>query len=125
MTSDGSDGGPVAEEARRLAEAVSAWARSGARGEAHSEHPADHAGSDEGGRPQCPCAGSDAVETVCGVCPVCRAAGVVAAIQPEVIERVADLLTVVAGGLQAFADDRRRAQQETTDEQTRDGEDDV
>ncbi len=118
MTSDGSDGGPVAEEARRLADAVSAWATSSTHGGQHAEHDAGHDRSGDSGRPGCHCAGSDAVETVCGVCPVCRAAGLVAAVRPEVIERVADVLTLVAGSLQAVADDRRRAQSESSDEQT-------
>jgi len=41
------------------------------------------------------------------MCPVCRAAGLLQAVQPEVLDRVADLLSMVAGGLRSAADERR------------------
>ncbi len=114
MTSDGEDG-PVAQEAMRLAEAMSSWAKSSAR--PRSDDGQGPEGESEGTRP-CSCADSAAVGTVCGVCPICRVAGIVAAIQPEVIERVADVLTMVAGSLQEVAEDRRRHRDAQPDDQS-------
>lgn len=57
----------------------------------------------------CACTDSSAAEAICRVCPVCRLAGLLAAIRPETLERCADLLGMVAGSLQAVATDRRGA----------------
>ena len=57
------------------------------------------------------------VASVCRVCPVCRAVGLLHSVQPETMERLADLLGMVAGSLQAMAADRRRPDE--TDEPAR------
>lgn len=120
MTSDQSDdGGPVAQEAKRLAEAVSAWAASSHRSQTSGDE--DEAGGEQqdSRRPGCSCGESSAVDSVCSVCPVCRVAAAVQAIQPEVIERVADVLTMFAGSLQQVADDRRRQREDTAQKSDR------
>lgn len=57
----------------------------------------------------CSCQASAAVGAVCQVCPICRLAGLVDSVRPETMERIADLLGMVAGSLQAVAADRRSA----------------
>lgn len=55
------------------------------------------------------------------MCPVCRLAGVVQAVQPDLLDRVADLLGVVAGGLHTAAQQRRTADAPTKDERDTSG----
>lgn len=113
----------VADEAMRLAEAFAVWAQNGklAADVAAHDTPADDAassGAETGGAssarpetsaatPHCDCAHGVAVEAVCRMCPVCRMAGLVQAIQPDLLDRVADLLGLVAGGLHTAAQQRR------------------
>ncbi|WP_265444081.1 hypothetical protein [Flexivirga meconopsidis] len=104
----------VADEAARLAETFAAWARTtgGRSGDRTAEPPA---ADPEPTRPAgCGCA-AGGVETVCRVCPVCRLAGLVDAIQPELIDKVADLLGMVASSLHEVAADRRGAPGRTDD----------
>ncbi|WP_145227427.1 hypothetical protein [Rudaeicoccus suwonensis] len=118
--------GPVAAEALRLAEAFAAWA--GGVSDTHSQHAdadrsADAARDDTAGQgsstpraeaheppePGCGCGQATALDAVCRVCPVCRLAGLVQAIRPDVIDRVADLLAMVSGSLHEVASSRRDA----------------
>lgn len=123
--------GPVAAEALRLAEAFAAWA--GGMSDTHSQHtdadrsadavsddtvPDDTAGhgsttpraeAHEPAGPGCGCGQATALDAVCRVCPVCRLAGLVQAIRPDVIDRVADLLAMVSGSLHEVASSRRDA----------------
>lgn len=94
----------VADEAAKLAQAFSAWAQ---QGDGAGTDPVDRAESDPAGTAQCGCAHGVSVEAVCRMCPVCRAAGLLQAVQPELLDRVADLLSMVAGGLHAAAEQRR------------------
>ncbi|TWP36981.1 hypothetical protein [Leekyejoonella antrihumi] len=111
---DGTDpGGAVAQEALRLAEAVSDWARSthpnpgDARPDAETSRDTDPPSAERTAGRSCGCHESGAVDSVCRVCPICRVATVVQAIQPEALERVADVLAMFAGSLNAVAEDRR------------------
>lgn len=117
----------VADEAMRLAEAFAVWAQnskqaadaSAADGGAPEEspvtdqaparEPAAPAGAPHGTAPGCDCAQGPAVEAVCRMCPVCRLAGLVQAVQPDLLDRVADLLGVLASGLRTTARERRVA----------------
>ncbi|CAG7572914.1 hypothetical protein FB554_1057 [Barrientosiimonas humi] len=115
----------VADEAVRL---VSALAALGGDLAGSREHPAgadpaetDPLGGDDSapggdaaaGPVTCGCS-NDAVSSVCGLCPVCRVATFVAEVQPETIEKVADLVSMVAGSLQSFAAQRRAEQAGTS-----------
>ncbi|HWC20736.1 MAG TPA: hypothetical protein VG502_00425 [Flexivirga sp.] len=115
----------VADEAMRLAEAFAVWAQNGklaADVAAHdtsvddtgagtaTEEPDRAAGARPpaaAAAPSCDCAHGAAVEAVCRMCPVCRMAGLVQAVQPDLLDRVADLLGLVAGGLHSAAEQRR------------------
>lgn len=113
----------VADEAMRLAEAFAVWAQNGklaADVAAHDTRTDEAAGQNaEGGdapaeppergaaAASCDCAQGTAVEAVCRMCPVCRMAGLVQAVQPDLLDRVADLLGLVAGGLHSAAEQRR------------------
>lgn len=118
----------VAEEAMRLAEAFSVWAQNSklaADAAATPDDATEAAGAGRQEQPEketerkdpelrdtvqhCDCAHGPAVEAVCRMCPVCRLAGLVQAVQPDLLDRVADLLGVVAGGLRTAAQDRRAA----------------
>lgn len=112
----------VADEATRLAEAFAVWAKnSKLAADAVAEGDADDPGQAEAERRTapppaahgtavgCDCGQGPAVEAVCRMCPVCRLAGLVQAVQPELLDRVADLLGVVAGGLRTAAQERRAA----------------
>lgn len=92
----------VADEAAKLAQAFSAWSRQGPAGGSERSHGAD--ASDAAG---CGCSHGDSVQAVCRMCPLCRAAGLLQAVQPDLLDRVADLLSVVAGGLHSAAEQRR------------------
>lgn len=112
--------GSVADEATRLALAFAGWARSAqvvAEQAVAPETSADDipAEASQTQVPQCDCAHGAAAEAVCRNCPVCRAAGLVQAIQPEVLDRVADFLGVVVSGLHAAADQRRSAERAPAD----------
>lgn len=61
---------------------------------------------DTGAAPACACA-NPSVQSVCDICPVCRVAAFLSEVRPETVERVADLLSMVAGSLEAFAAQRR------------------
>lgn len=121
----------VAEEAMRLAEAFSVWAQNSKLAADAAATPDDATGAGREEQPDtraaepkdadarhpeprdtvqhCDCAHGPAVEAVCRMCPVCRLAGLVQAVQPDLLDRVADLLGVVAGGLRTAAQDRRTA----------------
>lgn len=73
----------------------------------------DSAPGGDAGAVRCGCS-HDAVSSVCGLCPVCRVATFVAEVQPETIEKVADLVGMVAGSLQSFAAQRRAEQAGTS-----------
>lgn len=126
-TSGASD---VAEEAMRLAEAFAVWAQNGklaadAATQGTSSDDAESPGAATDSKttsgpgaepaapkpaatpPSCDCAHGAAVETVCRMCPVCRMAGLVQAVQPDLLDRLADLLGLVAGGLHSAAEQRR------------------
>ncbi len=45
----------------------------------------------------------------CRYCPVCHLIGFVRGISPEVIDRIADVVDLVGGGLRDLADSRRRS----------------
>ncbi|WP_148043260.1 hypothetical protein [Flexivirga caeni] len=95
----------VADEAARLAQAFSVWAQRD--GEATTEDTARPGEHDRSEAAACGCSHGDAVEAVCRMCPVCRAAGLLQAVQPELLDRIADVLTLIAGGLHSAADQRR------------------
>lgn len=95
----------VADEAARLAQAFSVWAQRD-RGAA-SPDVGGEAGSARTDPAECGCSHGDSVEAVCRMCPVCRAAGLLQAVQPELLDRVADLLNMVAGGLHSAAEQKR------------------
>lgn len=134
-TSDEQSGpASVADEAMRLAEAFAVWAQnSKLAAEATVDDSArDDATADTAPVPErhrstagCDCAQGTAVEAVCRMCPVCRLAGVVQAVQPDLLDRVADLLGVVAGGLHTAAQQRRTADAPTKDERDTSGAVDV
>ncbi|MFC6706386.1 hypothetical protein [Flexivirga alba] len=121
----------VADEAMRLAEAFAVWAQNGklAADVAMHDAPADQAATsgtesadapsapprDGTAAPSCDCAHGAAVEAVCRMCPVCRMAGLVQAVQPDLLDRVADLLGLVAGGLHSAAEQRRTSDTGTGD----------
>lgn len=94
----------VADEAAKLAQAFSLWAQTG-RGATTDR--TDGSAPDADGATACGCGHGDSVEAVCRMCPVCRVAGMLQAVQPDLLDRVADLLSVVAGGLHSAAEERR------------------
>lgn len=109
----------VADEAMRLAEAFAVWAQHGKLaadvaahdtpvGDAAAEASSADAASDRA--PNCDCAHGATVEAVCRMCPVCRMAGLVQAVQPDLLDRVADLLGLVSGGLRSAAEQRRTSE---------------
>lgn len=110
----------VADEAVRLADALAALAggtsdRSDESASARQDRPgaADPGTAGRGGttsedatEPGCAC-GTPSVQAVCEICPVCRVAAFLAEVRPETVERVADVLSMVVGSLEAFAAQRR------------------
>lgn len=107
----------VADEAVRLAQAFAGWASNAHLG---AEHAAARSPDDDPTEPQeqgpdCGCGHGTTAEAVCRNCPVCRAAGLVQAMQPELLDRVADLIGVVAGGLHSAAEQRRAADEPPAD----------
>lgn len=56
--------------------------------------------------PVCGCGSQTGVDVVCRMCPICRAAEFLQTVRPEVLERCADVLAMIAGSLQAIAADR-------------------
>ncbi|WP_018156177.1 hypothetical protein [Demetria terragena] len=112
----------VADEAIRLVSALAAMGTPSGTGAgdgpsaredtvtADGSSSADSSSSDrtgEGTAPSpCSC-DTPAVQAVCEVCPVCRVATFLSEIRPETVERVADLLGMVVGSLEAFAAHRR------------------
>ena len=111
-TPDGTGASSVADEAARLAQAFSLWAQNGRGDTAAGATPRQD--SADGDIAACGCTHGDSVEAVCRMCPVCRAAGLLQAVQPEVLDRVADLLSMVAGGLRSAAEGRRTGQETTS-----------
>lgn len=109
MAPSDTNGASVADEAARLAEAFAGWA-------GRNHFTASTSGDDElavvdgaGGaaQPSCDCAHGPGVEAVCRNCPVCRAAGLIQAVSPELLDRAADLLELLASGLHSAAAGRR------------------
>lgn len=90
---------PLETEASRLADAFSAWA--GSSGTADRADTPAAAG--------CGCGSGAGLDVVCRACPICRVASYVQTVRPEVLERVADVLAMIAGSLQAIAADRESA----------------
>ena len=99
--------GSVAEEAARIiglfsgdldAEAVQA---AGVRA----------AGTPRPTAPACPTCGQEpktsSSDSVCRVCPVCRVLAVVRSINPDTMERVADVVDLLSDGLRSYAAGRR------------------
>lgn len=56
--------------------------------------------------PVCGCGSQTGVDVVCRMCPICRAAEFLQTVRPEVLQRCADILAMIAGSLQAIAADR-------------------
>lgn len=56
--------------------------------------------------PVCGCGSQTGIDVVCRMCPICRAAEFLQTVRPEVLQRYADILAMVAGSLQAIAADR-------------------
>lgn len=112
----------VADEAVRLVSAlagVTSQDRDDVPQDADQDSTAGSAGTDEArtsagadeartrtGPAACTCDAA-AVQAVCQVCPVCRVAAFLAEVRPETVERVADVLGMVVGSLEAFAAQRR------------------
>lgn len=94
----------VADEAVKLMEALGAWAGT-ASGEAPGAGSREH---DPSGERSCSC--TDSAPAVCKVCPVCRVGAFLEELSPDVMERVADLIAMVAGSLHAAAETRRSGQ---------------
>lgn len=88
----------VEAEARRLMESLGAWASAAGGGTTDDAQAA-------GG---CSC---NPAPKVCRVCPVCRVGAVVESLSPDLVDRLADLVAMVAGSLKVIADDRRQEQQ--------------
>lgn len=55
----------------------------------------------------CDCGPTAHSPAVCKVCPVCRVGAFLEGLSPEVMERFADIIAMVAGSLQAVAQQRR------------------
>lgn len=109
MAAHETDGASVADEAARLAEAFAGWA-----GRHHfnatdpgGEEPVVAGDTARAEQPLCDCAHGATVEAVCRNCPVCRAAGLIQAVSPELLDRAADLLELLASGLHSAAAGRR------------------
>ena len=77
------------------------------QGPGHDENPGSGDPTEEGSTVGCACCGCRAPRT-CAVCPVCR--GAATALDPSVLERVADVAALLAEGLRAAA--RRLATEE-------------
>ncbi|KNX36955.1 hypothetical protein [Luteipulveratus halotolerans] len=100
----------VADEAVRLVEALAGLGGARTQEDGHADAPPGPEPADRASRtsPGCTCDEVPVVASVCRVCPVCRVVGLLHSVQPETMERLADLLGMVAGSLQAMAADRRR-----------------
>ncbi|MBC9957607.1 hypothetical protein [Yimella sp. cx-51] len=100
----------VAQEAMKLVESLGAWA--GSASSAHAFESSAGGGSDRDddepkrGDDGCSCSTAHA-PVVCRVCPVCRVGAFLEGLSPEAMERIADLIGMVAGSLQAVAQERR------------------
>jgi hypothetical protein len=115
--------GTVAEETARLVEALGGWAE-GLRGPAGdhpgTDRPDEPAAAPEADRPGAPGAGtrqttrcehcgvaSRAGEALaCQLCPVCQGIALLRSVQPETVERLADLAAALSGALRDIAADR-------------------
>lgn len=79
-------------------------------GDRAADPPGDESGTgaDSGvsGSTVCGCNSQTGVDVVCRMCPICRAAEFLHTVRPEVLERCADVLAMIAGSLQAIAADR-------------------
>ena len=111
--------GSVAEEAARLLDALGGWASSAhasyAAQPASSEGPAPREAADEG-RPDgerggrcASCGAQDGVgrAVTCQLCPVCQGIGLLRAVRPETVDRLADLAGALAATLRDIAGARR------------------
>ncbi len=103
----------LSAEAARLADAFSVWVgdRAGQdpdESDAVDDEPAPkpEAAASADATPVCGCGRGTAVDLVCKMCPVCRAAEFLHTVRPETLERFADVLAMVAGSLHAIAADR-------------------
>lgn len=115
-TQSGADAaGALGAEAERLMDAFSEWVgQAGAEREAAEGGPGRSVGDDAepsgADVPEtsvaCECGRTAGLDAVCRICPVCRVAAYVHTVRPEILERVADVLAMVAGSLQAIAADR-------------------
>lgn len=102
--------GSVAEEAARIIGMFS----TGLDADALQAAGARAAGTPRPSRPTavaCPTCGQEAREaspdSVCRVCPVCRVLAVVRSINPDTLERVADVVDLLSDGLRTYASGRR------------------
>lgn len=99
------DTGSVADEAIKLMESLGAWATGAQQASTTSQDRPAGSGT-------CSCSTDSAAPqshapAVCRVCPVCRVGAFLEDLSPEVMERFADLIAMVAGSLQAVAQQRR------------------
>lgn len=113
-----SETGSVADEAIKLMESLGAWADTQAQAQAQAsaqssgapapdtqEAPGQESAekSTTGG---CDCSSTHAPK-VCAVCPVCRIGSFVESLGPDAMERIADVIGMLAGSLQEAARQRR------------------
>jgi hypothetical protein len=113
--------GSVAEEAARLLDALGGWAATaayaGGAGTRHTPDPAEGTTAPgEEGHPRahpaghcdrCGAADGMGQAVVCRLCPVCQGIGLLRAVRPETVDRLADLAGAVAATLRDLADQRR------------------
>ena len=110
------DTGSVADEAMKLMESLGMWAATA--GHSADAPPQESMRDDWPGQPDagasgapsgsgCDCGPTAHSPAVCKVCPVCRAGAFLEGLSPEVMERFADIIAMVAGSLQAVAQQRR------------------
>ncbi|NHN55943.1 hypothetical protein G9U51_09165 [Calidifontibacter sp. DB0510] len=98
----------VADEARKLVESLTRWAGAEASAATQQAEAPPPQSAAEG------CCSGPLTERVCGICPVCRVAGFVDALSPEIIDRMADFVGMAAASLHALANDRRGPSPEQT-----------
>ncbi|PID96302.1 MAG: hypothetical protein CSA84_05725 [Actinomycetales bacterium] len=110
--------GSVAEEAARLIGLFSrglteeqirqAGARASGAGRDHSKK-----GRGRADDTACPTCGHDPAvpqaDSTCRSCPVCRIVGTVRRVNPDALDRLADVVDLVSDGIRAYAANRRRA----------------
>ncbi|WP_431841090.1 hypothetical protein [Calidifontibacter indicus] len=110
------DTGSVADEAMKLMESLGMWAataghstdtppKESMRDDSPVQPDAGASGAPSGSG--CDCGPTAHSPAVCKVCPVCRVGAFLEGLSPEVMERFADIIAMVAGSLQAVAQQRR------------------